>query len=398
MFNSEIKGYQRVLQRLLRPSDFSNKSIHHFMQDIATAKSPAEPKRSIALILPAHNEEVVIAATVRSALAAGMDAADIFVVSDGSIDTTVLIALSHLPWYNVFAQPQGGKAMAILGGIKHFGIEQRYTWVHIADADGVFTPSYFDELKARLDDSFVAATGHVQSLEGGWISKYRTYEYTLGLEIMRRIQNFLGVIPVIPGATCVFRTDIIDQLDFTQPSLTEDMDLTMQIHRQKIGKIAYIPQAKAFTQDPKDFGDYWKQISRWYRGAWQVMLRHKVGLRPHRLDAYMGFMILEEVVLLLELTVVPFLAWWGQNYAPLALMFLNDMVIFLMFTIWSARLNHRPGVVAAFPMFYMLRFVNLVVFFKSWYEIVVQRKFSTEAGWTTAGRRYRIMNAAAVTN
>jgi len=369
------------------------------MEETTVATSSRPPQRKLALLLPAHNEEVVIAATVRSALAAGQDPQDIFVVSDGSIDTTVLIALSHLPWYNVYAQPQGGKAMAIANGIKHFDIVRRYRWVHIADADGVFTPTYFRELKNRLNDSFVAATGHVQSLKGGWISKYRTYEYTVGLEIMRRIQNFLGVIPVIPGATCIFRTDIIDQLDFTQHSLTEDMDLTLQIHRLKLGRIAYIPQAKAFTQDPKDFKDYHKQISRWYRGAWQVMSRHKIGLRPHRIDGYMGYMILEELVLLLEITIFPFMAWWSQNYAPLALMFMNDLVIFFLFTIWSAAINRRPDILSAFPMFYILRFMNLYVFFKSWFEIVVQHKFSSApAGWTTAGRRYRIANAAAGNN
>jgi biofilm PGA synthesis N-glycosyltransferase PgaC len=302
--------------------------------NIPFSNSPvATNQRKLALILPAHNEEVVIAATIDSAIAAGMDVEDIYVVSDGSIDTTVLLALIRVPWHNVFAQPQGGKAIAIKNGIQHFHIVERYMWVHIADADGVFSKTYFRELKGRLNDSFVAATGHVQSLQGGWISHYRTYEYTVGLEIMRRLQSLLGVIPVIPGATCIFRTDIIDKLDFTQPTLTEDMDLTMQIHRGHLGKIVYIPQAKAFTQDPKDFKDYYAQISRWYRGAWQVMTRHKLGMRPHKVDGYMGFMMLEELVLLAELTVIPFIAWWGQNYAPLALMFLNDMVIFFILTL-----------------------------------------------------------------
>ncbi|GAC1369408.1 MAG: hypothetical protein NVSMB39_1220 [Candidatus Saccharimonadales bacterium] len=357
-------------------------------------------KRMLALVLPAHNEEVVIAATVRSALAAGQRPEDIYVVSDGSIDATVLIALAQLPWYNVYAQPQSGKAMAIHNGLKHFDITGRYRWVHIADADGVFSESYFSQLKSRLDDSFVAATGHVQSLKGGWISQYRTYEYTIGLEVMRRIQSFLGVIPVIPGATCIFRTDIINRLDFSRPFLTEDMDLTIQIHRKKLGKIAFIPQAKAFTQDPKDFRDYFKQLTRWYRGAWQVMAYHKIGLRPHKVDAYMGYMIMEEIVLLLELTVFPFMGWWGQNYGPLALMFLNDMVIFFLLTLWAARLNRRPDIVTAFPLFYVLRLVNLFVFMRSWYEIVVQHKFASAApGWTTAGRRYRIATpAVAISN
>ena len=367
------------------------------MEEYTNHSNTSDTQRKLALVLPAHNEEVVISATVRSALAAGQDPEDIFVVSDGSIDTTVLIALSHLPWYNVYAQPQGGKAMAISNGIAHFDIVKRYRWVHIADADGVFSPSYFKEIKARLDDSYVAATGHVQSLKGGWISKYRTYEYTLGLEVIRRIQNALGVITVIPGATCIFRTDIIKHLDFTQRTITEDMDLTLQIHRNNLGKIAYIPQAKAFTQDPKDLGDYVKQLTRWYRGTWQVLLRHRVGLRPHKVDLYMGYMIMEEVILLLELTILPILAWWGQNYGPLALMFLNDLVIFFLLTLWSAGLNRRADVIGAFPLFYFLRFVNLYVFFRSWFEIVVQKKFSSEnPGWTTAGRRYRIMSNAAV--
>jgi biofilm PGA synthesis N-glycosyltransferase PgaC len=352
-------------------------------------------KRKLALILPAHNEEMVISYTISSALSAGMDAADIFVVSDGSKDSTVQIALRYLPWHNVFDQPQTGKAMAIKNGIDHFGIVDRYEWVHVADADGVFSNTYFTEIKNRLSTEYVAATGHVQSLRGGWISKYRTFEYTLGLEVMRRIQAFLGTIPVIPGATCVLRTDIIDKLDFTQHSLTEDMDITLQIHRNNLGKIAYIPQAKAFTQDPKDIPDYFKQIMRWYRGAWQVMGRHEIGFRPHRIDAYMGWMILEEVVLLLELTVFPVICWWGQNYTPLALMFLNDFIIFFSITAWSAVLNRRPDVIAGFPLFYFLRFVNLYAFCRAWFEIVVQRKFSSDApGWSTAGRRYRITTEA----
>ncbi|HSX01780.1 MAG TPA: glycosyltransferase family 2 protein [Candidatus Saccharimonadia bacterium] len=352
-------------------------------------------KRKLALIIPAHNEEVVLGDTIQSAIAAGQNVADIFVVSDGSRDATVAVASEFVDPSNILDQPQGGKAMAIFNGIKHFGLEERYRWVHIADADGVFSPTYFSVLRQRLNSKYVAATGHVQSLQGGWISKYRTYEYTIGLEILRRIQNFFGVIPVIPGATSVFRTDIIKKLDFTQHSLTEDMDLTMQIHRHKLGRIAYIPQAKAFTQDPKDFSDYYKQIQRWYRGAFQVMTRHRIGLRPHRIDLYMGYMILEEVVLLLEILLLPVLAYISHSYVQVAELFLGDFLVFLGFTLWSGLLNRRHDVVEAFPLFYLLRFVNLYVFFASWFEIVVLRKFRTaRPGWSTAGRRYRIVTDA----
>jgi poly-beta-1,6-N-acetyl-D-glucosamine synthase len=355
-------------------------------------------KRKLALVIPAHNEEIVLADTIASAIAAGQHPADIFVVSDGSVDATVDIATQLLGKKNVLAQEQAGKARAILHAIKHFHIVSRYEWMHVADADGVFSPTYFTELNARLNPDYVAATGYLRSLPGGLISQYRSYEYTLGLEILRRIQAFFNVIPVIPGPTSVFRTDILKKLDFTTDSLTEDMDITMQIHRQKLGKILYIPQAKTFTQDPKDIGDYTKQISRWYRGAWQVMFRHKIGLRlkPEPIDVYVGYVMLEQWITAAELIVLPIYTLITHDYAFLASVFLSDFVFFLGFTIWAAAKNKRDDVLAAFPAFYLLRAISLFIFLRSWYEIVVQRKFrGPQKGWSVAGRRYRIVTDAA---
>jgi biofilm PGA synthesis N-glycosyltransferase PgaC len=353
-------------------------------------------KRKLALVVPAHNEEVVIADTLRSAIAAGQNAADIFVVSDGSVDETVAIARQFVPKANVLAQPQGGKANAILNAISHFHIASRYDWMHVADADGVFDPTYFTELLARLDPRFVAATGYVMSLKGGLISQYRTYEYTIGLEIYRRIQAFFNVITVIPGPTSIFRTDVLSKLDFTVNSLTEDMDLTIQIHRGKLGRIQYIPQARTLTQDPKDIRDYVKQVLRWYRGSFQVMQRHKIGLRPKRIDLYLGGMMLDQAVFGLSLLVYPAYAIGAHQYGLLGFSFLFDVTLFGLFAAFAAWRQKRFDVFAAFPLFYIFRFLTLGIFYWSWFEIVVLRKFrSADAGWSTAGRRYRIATDAA---
>ena len=82
--------------------------------------------------------------------------------------------------------------------------------------------------------------------------------------------------------------------------------------------------------------------------------------------------------------------------AALAILFLNDLVIFLGVTMWVSGKQRRANVLGAFPLFYVLRFVNLYVFVVSWYEIVVRRQFrSAMPGWSTAGRRYRIVTVAA---
>jgi cellulose synthase/poly-beta-1,6-N-acetylglucosamine synthase-like glycosyltransferase len=353
-------------------------------------------KRKLALVIPAHNEEVVIADTIRSAIAAGQHPADIFVVSDGSVDQTVAIARAYLSAANVLDQPQGGKANAILNGIAQFRIIERYQWMHVADADGVFDPTYFIELLSRLDPKFVAATGYVMSLKGGLISQYRTYEYTIGLEIFRRIQSFFNVITVIPGPTSIFRTDILNQLDFTVNSLTEDMDLTIQIHRGKLGRIQYIPQARTLTQDPKDIRDFTKQVLRWYRGSFQVMQRHKIGRRAKGIDLYLGGMMLDQAVFGLSLIMYPAYAIGAHQFGLLGFSFLFDVTLFGAFAAFAAWRQDRPDVFAAFPLFYILRFLTLGIFYWSWFEIVVLRKFRTaDAGWSTAGRRYRITTDAA---
>ena len=356
-------------------------------------------KRKLALLIPAHNEELVIVDTIRSAASAGQPREDIYVISDGSHDKTVHLAANLLGEDHVLDQAQSGKAGAINNGIKYFDIVDRYEWMHISDADGVYSTTYFSRMiehLGRLDPRYVAATGHLQSLPGGWISKFRTYEYAVGLEIVRRIQTFLDTIQVIPGPTCVFRTDILGRLDFETGALTEDMDLTIQIHRGRIGKIAYVPEAKAFTQDPKDFRDFYHQLLRWDRGIWQVIQRHRICRRPHRIDFFLGYMILEDIALLICLVTIPFYSWWSQNYGILALVVLYDLAIFFSINLWAAALNRRFDILGAFPLFYVLRYVNLYVLCLTWYETVVQKKFQTDQiGWSTAGRRYRIASDAA---
>src|SRR5690348_7888422 len=108
------------------------------------------PKRKLALLIPAHNEQMVVADTIRSAMSAGQPREDIYLVSDGSIDWTVDLAYLMLDDGHVIQQHQSGKGIAILTGLEYFGISNRYEWVHIADANDVFCPGYLATLASRL--------------------------------------------------------------------------------------------------------------------------------------------------------------------------------------------------------------------------------------------------------
>lgn len=343
------------------------------------------------MLIPAHNEELSIAHTIHSAMQSGQPARDIFVVDDDSNDATPWIAGLILGRENVLTVPRSGKAKAIQLAAEHYDLPYLYQWIHIADADGVFDYQYFRTLRKQLDPNFAAIIGYVKSLPGGWISKYRTMEYTFGQSVIRRIQSILGIIPVLPGPTTCIRSDVFMQLDINGRLLTEDFDMTLQIHANKLGRIKFIPSIIVYTQDPKNIFDYTRQISRWYRGFFQSMRLHKTGNRVAKIDLYLSYQSLISVLSFMGLWAFVLIIFKLPAFA--AFLFLLDLCLFLLQALIVAVISRKIEFLAAFPTFYLIRAVGLMVFFKAFIEVAILGKYSGNAGvWSTAGRRYGLFN------
>ena len=350
----------------------------------------------MALLLPGHNEELILATTIRSAIASGQKKRDIYVVDDASTDKTRKIAVEMLGKENVLSVARSGKALAIHKAIKKFKIEARYEWVHVADADSLFAPNYFRIYRSKLSREYVVAIGFVQSLRGNWISTYRTISYTYGQQFYRRIQSALGMVSVFPGPVTSFRTDILKHLEINSRNVTEDFDMTLQVHRKKLGKILYIPKAVNYTQDPQNLRDFCKQSMRWYRGFFQGIQEHRIGLRRQRIDIGIGFQLLQTFLFLLQVTVLfPYIMIRTHHWmmAPLAIMI--DFIMMSLITLASSVLIKRWYLLGAMPYFYFLRFLEIGMYFRAMFEILVLRRMTNAAkGWATEGRRYKIDSAA----
>jgi len=345
----------------------------------------------LCLLIAAHNEELVIAKTLTSAIAAGMKPEHIYVVDDDSTDTTSKIALSILPGQNVMKVKRSGKGSALAKGAKRFKLTLRYRWIHIADADGAFSPDYFSVFRRELRVKNAAATGYIRSLPGKRISEYRVFEYTIGMEIHRRLQTMFNVLPVIPGPTSCFRADVFDQVNFDNKSLTEDFDVTMQIHRKKLGKIQFIPAAVAYTQDPRGLSDYTKQITRWNRGGLQSIIKYKIGRRLSLIDAYLGFQILQNLLFFTSYLIwVPYVTLSRHTAAAIATAFVIDVIVTFIITLLTASRTRRWDIISAFPFIYILRWVSLAVFLKAFAEVIILRKYRNTSGiWESRSiRRY----------
>jgi cellulose synthase/poly-beta-1,6-N-acetylglucosamine synthase-like glycosyltransferase len=359
--------------------------------NMKTTHPQPKPRRKLALLIAAHNEEVVIEQTIRSAIRAGMKPEYIYVVDDNSTDGTSKLVKSILGPDNLLKVRRSGKGLALTKAVKKFKLTEKYQWIHIADADGGFSPDYFKVFRAKLDPKNAAATGYIRSLPGGSVSAYRVVEYTLGMEIQRRFQAAFNTITVIPGPTSCFRSDVFSKLNFANKSLTEDFDVTLQLHRQKLGRIQFIPEAIAFTQDPRTAQDYVKQISRWNRGVMQGMQNHRVGLRATRIDAYLMFQVFQNFLFFVNYFIVlPILAATLHSTNVFATTFIFDVAITFGITFFVAMKAKRWDIISAFPQIYMYRWISMFVFMRSFVEVVILRKYKTSHGiWGTAGRRYK---------
>lgn len=355
-------------------------------------------KRKMALLLPGHNEELIIATTIRSAIAAGQSKEDIYVVDDASTDKTREIAIGLLGRSNVLSVKRSGKALAVQKAIKKFQIEKRYIWVHIADADSVFSKDYFRVYRRKLDHKkYAVALGFVQSLRGNWISTYRSLTYTYSQHVNRRIQSYLGMISVFPGPITCFQTKILKDLDFTAKTLTEDFDITLQVHRKRLGEIVFIPGAVNYTQDPQSLSDFCKQDLRWQRGFFQGVKKYRIGLRGQRIDISLGFQMLQTIVFMLQVAVLfPLILILTGNWMAIPVAITADFVLNSVIAIWATFVTRRWYMLGAMPYFYFLRWLEIGIYIMAFFEIMVLGKFKSDIrGWSTEGRRYQL-NASAL--
>jgi cellulose synthase/poly-beta-1,6-N-acetylglucosamine synthase-like glycosyltransferase len=390
----------KIFNKSKKPNQTPTRVVHSRPKSriklVDQTKNPVIDKRKqkkLCLLLPGHNEELIIATTIRSAVAAGQSLSDIYVVDDFSSDNTRREAVALLGKDHVLSVKRSGKALAVKKAIKKFNLDTKYKWLHIADADSVFGANYFRIYRRKLQPKkYAVAVGFVQSLRGNWISTYRAASYTYSQHVNRRIQSKLGMISVFPGPITCFRTDILHKLDFEANTLTEDFDITLQVHRQKLGKILYIPSAVNYTQDPQTLNDFCKQNMRWQRGFFQGVRKYRIGLRPQAIDISIGWQVFQALLYLFQMFIlVPYIIYATGNWIVLPFVLAADFVVNGVITLASSVIIKRWNLIGALPYFYFLRWVEIGIFVIAYVEIYILGKFKAEIkGWGTEGRRYKL--------
>jgi cellulose synthase/poly-beta-1,6-N-acetylglucosamine synthase-like glycosyltransferase len=273
---------------------------------------------TLTVIVPAHNEERGLPATLEALLRQTVPAEEIIVIDDGSSDRTGQVAASY--GATVLRPPRnlGSKAKAQNYALPHC----RTDLVLAVDADTVLADDYIEKIKPALDDPRVmVAAGCVQSrFERTWAERGRSIEYLYGFHWNRPIESNAGSPVVCSGCCSAFRLQpLVDFGGFPERTIVEDMDYTWSV--QIAGHRAmYVPDAVSWAADPEDLTYLRKQNWRWACGYFQnvrLHLRKMIVRRP--------MLALWVLAKLWDMTTMPlwlFLAVYGASSGwPLATAF-----------------------------------------------------------------------------
>ena len=97
------------------------------------------------------------------------------------------------------------------------------------------------------------------------------------------------VVNVICGANTVFRAAIFDRLIAEDPPYAiDDMYWLAEIARERLGRIAYVHDARSWTIDPHRLGDWYRQTLRWCWGQFQSIRGHRLGVPLRRRKGAFG--------------------------------------------------------------------------------------------------------------
>lgn len=280
--------------------------------------------QGVSVVVPAYNEEGVIATSVQAMLSMRYPRHEVIVVDDGSTDATfeqlrrafdlvpvqrelpgdvpirATIVDVHVPRDGrtrlvVVRKENSGRSDAINVGI-NASVERLVVFV---DADSILDPdALIGVTKPFADDpTRVVATGGVIRAANGctvvdgrivevnlaeaWIVRIQVVEYLRAFLLGRTGWSRFGALILISGAFGMFRRDVLVEVGGLDPdSIGEDFELVMRIHRHMIDnrrdyRVQFVAEPVSWTEVPVTAKVLRSQRSRWHRGLWETLWKYR---------------------------------------------------------------------------------------------------------------------------
>ncbi len=235
-----------------------------------------EERPSVAVVVPAHNEEQLLPRTLAS-LQEGLREGDrLVVVADNCSDATAAVARqAGAECVERHDDQHRGKGYALDAGVKHLTASGSMPDVVVFnDADVVAAPGAVAMLACQVKRTGMPAQGCYlmtapdladrQDLVSRFALVLKNYVRPLGLDRM-------GLPCPLYGSGMGFPSSLARTMPLATGDLVEDMRLGLHLCKAGIGP-RFCPQAEFLGELPADDGDAANQRRRWEHGHMSVLL------------------------------------------------------------------------------------------------------------------------------
>lgn len=256
----------------------------------------------VSVMVPAHNESIVIRKTVLALLNFDYpkDRYEIIVINDNSTDNTAEVLKGIQKKYpsrklivintdNVVGGKGKSNALNIALSVATGSV------IAIYDADNTPAPNALRLLVENLmaDDKLGAVIGkfRTRNRNASLLTRFVNIE-TLAYQCMNQAgRYFFFKLCTIPGTNFVIRRSIINKMGgWDTKALAEDTEISFRIYRMGY-YIKFMPLAVTWEQEPQKLKQWFKQRTRWAKGNLYVLFKNfkyvfDETAGPMRLDAF----------------------------------------------------------------------------------------------------------------
>lgn len=268
----------------------------------SSKKEPELPEKPpfVSVMVPAHNEGIVIIKTVLSLLSFDypQDRYELIVINDNSSDNSAELLRKvqmefgedRLKVINTDAVTGGkGKSNALNIGLK----QAKGSIISVYDADNTPEKGALRILVAELlkEDRLAAVIGkfRTRNKEATILTRFINIE-TLSFQWMAQAgRQRLFKLCTIPGTNYVIRRDILEKIGgWDVKALAEDTEISFRVYQMGY-RIKFQPKAVTWEQEPQTLDVWFHQRTRWVKGNIYVVVKNAKLLfkregRPIRFD------------------------------------------------------------------------------------------------------------------
>ena len=285
-------------------------------------------------IIPAHNEEAVVANLVKSLKEQDYpkELLDIYVIADNCTDKTAEVAKNAgAIVYERFDSTKKTKGYAMQWFLKK-KIEEdaQYDAFCVFDADNVAMPDFIKNMNKKLCQGEEVVQGYrdIKNPTDSWVAA----GYALFYWTMHRFYHLarynIGLSPLLNGTGFMVKFDVVKPNGWQTKTLTEDIEFSL-INISEGRKLGWSTDAIVFDEQPIGFKQSWTQRMRWTVGHIQCFKLYTKQLAKNTIenkkmfifDGLLYMMGMPLLVISIILFFLNFIIYSGSNMTAGAVIF-----------------------------------------------------------------------------